>query len=145
AEAHEVVHGDPRGDVVGLAQDRQLAGELPGVGVGHVEPADADGAGVRAEQAGDHRQQRRLPRTVRAHDRRDAAALELQRDAVDDDGPPVRLGDSVYLDHLLLLTTSRMKTMPPTNSMMTLRTVERPRPCCRIACPATSNTAPRRP
>lgn len=82
AKAHEVGDREARLQVIGLPKDGEALRELTGVAVGDVHASDADGATVGDQQPRDHRQQRRLARTIGPDDGGQAPARQLQRDII---------------------------------------------------------------
>src|SRR5690606_10483663 len=115
----ELADGEAGDEAVLLAEDRQHLGEVLRRGAGDVEAGDLDRAGVEAEEAADHRQQRGLAGTVRPDERREAAGGDGQVDRSDGRLGAVGLADGGQLDHRCFLR-SRMtrNAVPPTNSMM---------------------------
>ena len=115
----QLAHGQARNEVVFLPQNRQGARQLGGLRRGHVEPADRDSALVDAEQAPDHGEQRGLARAVGAHERRNAARGDVERNLPDAHGGRILLDDGIDGDHRRpFRRIVTMNASPPTNSMM---------------------------
>src|SRR5699024_7821088 len=79
-DAHELTDGQLRNEVVFLAENGDDLCQVFGLGGRNIHFGDLDLAGIHAEQAADHRQQRRLAGTIGADQRGDTASWDFKVD-----------------------------------------------------------------